>query len=298
LVLREQGRGKHLITVATEHKAVLDTMQTLERAGFELTVLQPQEDGLITTTQFEAALRADTILASVMMVNNEIGVIQPIAQLGEICSQRGIVLHVDAVQAAGKLPIDLRELKVDLMSFSAHKIYGPKGIGALFVRHNPQLKLAAQIDGGGHENGMRSGTLATHQIVGMGEAFALAAVVMEEEGARIANLRERLWEGLRSLPGVILNGSAEQRIAHNLNVSFDLDLGPGITVAGQLLDIAVSAGSACNSANATPSYVLSALGRSDALARSAIRFSLGRYTSAAEIDYTVATLRRLLTTAG
>jgi len=294
LALRERGRGNHLITVATEHKAVLDTMHTLERAGFELTVLQPQEDGLITTAQFEAALRADTILASVMMVNNEIGVIQPIAALGEICAQRDIVFHVDAVQAAGKLVIDLRELKVDLMSFSAHKIYGPKGIGALFVRHNPALKLAAQIDGGGHENGMRSGTLATHQIVGMGEAFALAAALMTEEGARIALLRERLWDGLRSLPGVVLNGSAEQRIAHNLNVSFDVDLGPGITVAGQLFDIAVSAGSACNSANDVPSYVLSALGRSEALARSAIRFSLGRYTSAAEIDYTVATLRQLL----
>ena len=277
-VLREAGRGKHLITVATEHKAVLDTMHTLERAGFDVTYLQPQADGLITTAQFEAALRPDTIIASVMMVNNEIGVIQPIAALGEMCAARGIVFHVDAVQAAGKIAIDLTTLKVDLMSFSAHKIYGPKGIGALFVRHHPDLKLEAQIDGGGHENGMRSGTLATHQIVGMGEAFALAASLQEEESARIRGLRDQLWNGLR--------------VPHNLNVSFDLI--SDVSVAGQLLDIAVSAGSACNSANAAPSYVLSAIGRSDKLARSAIRFSLGRYTTAAEIDYTVATLRQLL----
>ncbi|MDY7578955.1 IscS subfamily cysteine desulfurase [Herbaspirillum sp. RTI4] len=291
-VLRERGRGKHLVTVSTEHKAVLDTMHTLERDGFEVTYLQPGSDGLITTAQFTAALRPDTLLASVMMVNNEIGVIQPIAELGEICAGRGIVFHVDAVQAAGKIPIDLRRLKVDLMSFSAHKVYGPKGIGALFVRHNPDLTLEAQIDGGGHENGMRSGTLATHQIVGMGEAFALAALLQEEESARIRLLHERLWEGLRVLPGVLLNGSAEQRIPNNLNLSFDL-VGE-VSVAGQLLDIAVSAGSACNSANAAPSYVLSALGRSDALARNAIRISLGRYTTMEEIDYTVATLRQLL----
>jgi cysteine desulfurase len=295
--LRAQGRGKHLITVATEHKAVLDTMDTLERNGFDVTVLQPQPDGLISTAQFEAALRDDTILASVMMVNNEIGVIQPIAELGELCAARGIVFHVDAVQAAGKLPIDLRSLKVDLMSFSAHKIYGPKGVGALFVRHNPALTLEAQIDGGGHENGLRSGTLATHQIVGMGEAFALASTLMEEETARITALRTRLWDGLRELPGVVLNGHAEQRIPHNLNVSFDIDLGPGMTVANQLLDIAVSAGSACNSANAAPSYVLTAIGRPEALARSAIRISIGRYTNAAEIDYTVATLQKLLQSA-
>ena len=291
-VLREAGRGKHLITVATEHKAVLDTMHTLERAGFEVTFLQPQSNGLITVEQFKAALRPDTILASVMMVNNEIGVIQPIAELGEICVGHDIVFHVDAVQAAGKIAIDLRTLKVDLMSFSAHKIYGPKGIGALFVRHNPALKLEAQIDGGGHENGMRSGTLATHQIVGMGEAFALATQLQEEESARIRVLRDRLWNGLRVLPGVVINGCEQARIPHNLNVSFDL--GGDVSVAGQLLDIAVSAGSACNSANAAPSYVLSAIGRTDALARSAIRFSLGRYTTEAEIDYTIATLRELL----
>jgi len=291
-VLREAGRGKHLITVATEHKAVLDTMHTLERAGFEVSFLQPQSNGLITIEQFKAALRPDTILASVMMVNNEIGVIQPIAELGELCAERGIVFHVDAVQAAGKIAIDLHTLKVDLMSFSAHKIYGPKGIGALFVRHNPDLQLEAQIDGGGHENGMRSGTLATHQIVGMGEAFALAARLQEEESARIRVLRDRLWNGLRVLPGVVMNGCEQARIPHNLNVSFDL--GGEVSVAGQLLDIAVSAGSACNSANAAPSYVLSAIGRTDALARSAIRFSLGRYTTEAEIDYTVETLRQLL----
>src|SRR5450830_918732 len=291
-VLREAGRGKHLITVATEHKAVLDTMHTLERAGFDVTFLQPQPNGLITIEQFKAALRPDTILASVMMVNNEIGVIQPIAELGEICAEHGIMFHVDAVQAAGKIAIDLAALKVDMMSFSAHKIYGPKGIGALYVRHNPDLKLEAQIDGGGHENGMRSGTLASHQIVGMGEAFALAAQVQDEECARIRVLRDRLWNGVRELPGVVLNGCEQARIAHNLNVSFDL--GGEISVAGQLLDIAVSAGSACNSANAAPSYVLSAIGRPAALARSAIRFSLGRYTTEAEIDYTVATLRQLL----
>ncbi|WP_051516435.1 IscS subfamily cysteine desulfurase [Herbaspirillum sp. RV1423] len=290
--LREAGRGKHLITVSTEHKAVLDTMHTLERAGFEVTYLQPQADGLVTVEQLQAALRPDTIVASVMMVNNEIGVIQPIAELGEICGARGIVFHVDAVQAAGKIAIDLRALKVDLMSFSAHKIYGPKGIGALFVRHNPALKLEAQIDGGGHENGMRSGTLATHQIVGMGEAFALAASLLDEEAARIRILRDRLWQGLKALPGVVLNGSETARIPHNLNVSFDL--GGEVSVAGQLLDIAVSAGSACNSANAAPSYVLTAIGRPAALARSAIRFSLGRYTTAAEIDYTINTLHQLL----
>jgi cysteine desulfurase len=287
-----RGRGKHLITVATEHKAVLDTMHTLERTGFEVTYLQPQPDGLITPAQFEAALRPDTILASVMFVNNEIGVIQPIAELGEICAARGIVFHVDAVQAAGKIAIDLRQLKADLMSFSAHKVYGPKGIGALYVRQNEHLKLEAQIDGGGHENGMRSGTLATHQIVGMGEAFAIAATLLEQESTRVRILRDRLWEGLRELPGVFLNGSLKERIPHNLNLSFETT--GDVPVAGQLLDIAVSAGSACNSANAMPSYVLSALGRPDALGRSAIRFSLGRYTSTAEIDYTVKTLRQLL----
>jgi cysteine desulfurase len=290
--LRTSGRGRHLVTMSTEHKAVLDTMRTLEREGFEVTYLAPQPNGLLDLETFKAALRSDTIIASVMMVNNEIGVIQPVAELGEICAGRDIVFHVDAAQAAGKVAIDLRSLKADLMSFSAHKIYGPKGIGALFVRHDPALKLEAQIDGGGHENGMRSGTLATHQIVGMGEAFNLAAQLLDSENARIRSLQDRLWEGLSDCPGVVLNGDRQQRVPHNLNLSFEI---PGSTpIAAQLLDIAVSAGSACNSANAAPSYVLSSLGRPDALARSAIRFSLGRYTTAQEIDYTVATLRQLL----
>jgi len=290
--LRASGRGRHLVTVSTEHKAVLDTMRTLEREGFEVTYLAPQPNGLLDLETFKAALRSDTIIASVMMVNNEIGVIQPVAELGEICAGRDIVFHVDAAQAAGKVAIDLRSLKVDLMSFSAHKLYGPKGVGALFVRRDPALKLEAQIDGGGHENGMRSGTLATHQIVGMGEAFSLAAQLLDSENARIRSLQDRLWEGLSDCPGVVLNGDRQQRVPHNLNLSFET---PGDTpIAAQLLDIAVSAGSACNSANAAPSYVLSSLGRPDALARSAIRFSLGRYTTAQEIDYTVATLRQLL----
>ncbi|HWW04777.1 IscS subfamily cysteine desulfurase [Collimonas sp.] len=291
-VLRESGRGRHLVTLSTEHKAVLDTMRTLQREGFEVTYLQPLPNGLIDLDGFKAALRPDTIMASVMMVNNEIGVIQPIAQLGEICAERDIVFHVDAAQAAGKIAIDLGTLKVNLMSFSAHKIYGPKGIGALFVRHDPKLKLEAQIDGGGHENGMRSGTLATHQIVGMGAAFSLAAQSLESEGERIRGLRDRLWQGLSDCPGVVLNGDEQQRVPHNLNLSFDLD--SKLPIAAGLTDIAVSAGSACNSANAAPSYVLASLGRSDALARSAIRFSLGRYTTVEEIDYTVATLRQLL----
>nr|WP_198983810.1 aminotransferase class V-fold PLP-dependent enzyme [Herbaspirillum sp. ASV7] len=290
--LRAQGRGKHLITVATEHKAVLDTMNTLEKSGFDVTYLQPGTDGLITLEQFRAALRPDTLLASVMYVNNEIGVIQPIAALGELCAERGIVFHVDAVQAAGKIVIDLTRLKVDLMSFSAHKVYGPKGIGALYVRHNPALTLEAQIDGGGHENGMRSGTLATHQIVGMGEAFALAGQLLAEEGQRIRALRDRLWQGLAELPGVQLNGSAEERVPHNLNVSFPPTRYG--TLASQLLGIAVSAGSACNSAAAAPSFVLLAIGRSPEVARNAVRFSLGRGTTEAEIDYVVATVRQVL----
>jgi cysteine desulfurase len=290
--LRAQGRGKHLVTVATEHKAVLDTMRTLERAGFEVSFLQPGEDGLITLEQFRAALRPDTILASVMYVNNEIGVIQPIAELGELCAARGIVFHVDAVQAAGKIAIDLQRLKVDLMSFSAHKVYGPKGVGALYVRQDAGLQLEAQIDGGGHENGMRSGTLATHQIVGMGEAFALAGQLLAEESARIRALHQRLWAGIADLPGVRLNGCAVQRVPHNLNVSFPpTRYGP---LGSQLLGIAVSAGSACNSAAAAPSFVLLAIGRTPEVARNAVRFSLGRGTTEAEIDYVVAAVRQVL----
>ncbi|MBO9538321.1 aminotransferase class V-fold PLP-dependent enzyme [Herbaspirillum sp.] len=290
--LAGKGKGRHLVTVATEHKAVLDTMHTLERAGFEVTFLQPGEDGLVTPEQFCAALRPDTILASVMYVNNEIGVIQPIAELGEICAARGIVFHVDAVQATGKVAIDLASLKVDLMSVSAHKVYGPKGVGALYVRHNPELKLEAQIDGGGHENGMRSGTLATHQIVGMGEAFELAGKLLAEESARIRALRDRLWAGINGLPGVQLNGCAVNRVPHNLNVSFPPTRYG--TLASQLLGIAVSAGSACNSAAALPSFVLLAIGRSPEVARNAVRFSLGRGTTEAEIDYVVAAIRQVL----
>lgn len=290
--LRSQGRGKHLITVATEHKAVLDTMHTLERAGFDVTFLQPQANGLITLEQFHAALRDDTILASVMYVNNEIGVIQPIAELGELCAERGIVFHVDAVQAAGKIAIDLQTLKIDLMSVSAHKVYGPKGIGALYVRNNPALKLEAQIDGGGHENGMRSGTLATHQIVGMGEAFHLAAQLLVDEGKRIRNLRARLWNGIKDLPGVVLNGDEVQRVPHNLNVSFPPTRYG--TLGSQLLGIAVSAGSACNSAASAPSFVLLAIGRSPDVARNAVRFSIGRSTTEAEVDYVIHAVKQVL----
>jgi cysteine desulfurase len=289
--LRRAGRGTHLITMTTEHKAVLDTMSTLERDGFEVTRLAPRPDGLIDIDTLSAALRPDTILVSVMMVNNEIGVIQPVAEIGELCAARNIVFHVDAAQAAGKVAIDLASLKVDLMSFSAHKIYGPKGIGALYVRHGLDCKLQAQIDGGGHENGMRSGTLATHQIVGMGEAFAMATQSMHSENIRVAGLRDRLWNGLRDCKGVILNGHATQRVPHNLNLSFDID---GPPLASRLPDIAVSAGSACNSANATPSYVLTAIGRSARLANCAVRFSFGRYTTAAEIDHVAATIRAAL----
>ena len=290
--LRAQGRGKHLITVATEHKAVLDTMHTLEKSGFEVTYLQPGADGLITPAQFRAALRPDTLLASVMYVNNEIGVIQPIAELGELCAERGVVFHVDAVQAAGKIAIDLQQLKVDLMSFSAHKVYGPKGIGALYVRHNPGRGVEGGVGGGGREDGRGGGTLGAHQIVGMGEACALAGDLLEEEGRRIRALRDRLWAGLADLPGVQLNGSAEARVPHNLNVSFPPTRYG--TLGSQLLGIAVSAGSACNSAASAPSFVLLAIGRSPDVARNAVRFSLGRGTTEAEIDYVVATVRQVL----
>jgi len=287
-----QGKGKHLITLKTEHKAVLDTMRELEREGFEVTYLDVKDDGLLDLDVFKAALRPDTILVSVMAVNNEIGVIQDIETIGEICREKGIIFHVDAAQATGKMPIDLNKLKVDLMAFSAHKTYGPKGIGALYVRRKPRVRIEAQIHGGGHERGMRSGTLATHQIVGMGEAFALAGDLLEEEGRRIRALRDRLWAGLADLPGVQLNGSAEARVPHNLNVSFPPTRYG--TLGSQLLGIAVSAGSACNSAAAAPSFVLLAIGRSPDVARNAVRFSLGRGTTEAEIDYVVATVRQVL----
>lgn len=278
-------KGKHIVTVTTEHKAVLDTVKELERQGFEATYLVPQEDGLVSLAQFAAALRPDTVLASVMMVNNEIGVIQPIAELGEICREKGVIFHVDAAQATGKMPIDLTTLKVDLMSFSAHKTYGPKGVGALYVRRKPRIRLEAQMHGGGHERGLRSGTLATHQIVGMGEAFRLARLEMATENERIRMLRDRLMSGLMDIEEVYVNGDLTQRVPHNLNLSFNYVEGESLIMA--IKDIAVSSGSACTSASLEPSYVLRALGRSDELAHSSIRFTLGRFTTEQDVDFTV-----------
>ena len=279
------GKGKHLVTVKTEHKAVLDTCRELERLGFEVTYLDVQDNGLIDLEVFKAALRPDTILVSVMMVNNEIGVIQPIAEIGEICRERGIVFHVDAAQATGKVEIDLQKLKVDLMSFSAHKTYGPKGIGALYVRRKPRVRLIAQMHGGGHERGMRSGTLATHQIVGMGEAFRLAREEMATENERIGLLRDKLMKGLTDIEATYVNGDMTQRVAHNLNISFAYVEGESLIMA--IKDVAVSSGSACTSASLEPSYVLRALGRNDELAHSSIRFSIGRFTTEEEVDYTI-----------
>jgi len=280
-----QTKGKHLVTQKTEHKATLDTMRELERQGFECTYLDVEPDGILDVRKFEAALRPDTVVASIMMVNNEIGVIQPIAELGEICRQRGIIFHCDAVQAAGKLPIDLATLKVDLMTISAHKMYGPKGIGALYVRRKPRVRIEPQIHGGGHERGFRSGTLATHQIVGFGEAARLARLEMATDNERIRALRDRLWKGISSMEEVVVNGDMERRIPGNLNVSFNYVEGESLIMA--IKDIAVSSGSACTSASLEPSYVLRALGRSDELAHSSIRFTLGRYTTEEEIDYAV-----------
>ncbi len=284
-----KDKGRHLITLRTEHKATLDTMRELEREGFEVSYLDVGEDGLISPAQLEAALRDDTIVVSILLVNNEIGVIQDVAAFGEILRQRKIIFHVDAAQATGKMPIDLQALKIDLMSFSAHKTYGPKGVGALFVRRKPRVRIEAQIHGGGHERGMRSGTLATHQIVGMGEAFRLARLEMGAENERIRMLRDRLWSGLREMDEVFLNGSMEQRVPHNLNVSFNYVEGESLLMA--IKDIAVSSGSACTSASLEPSYVLRALGRSDELAHSSIRFSVGRFTTQEEIDYTIELLK-------
>lgn len=283
-------KGKHLITLKTEHKAVLDTMRELERIGFEVTYLDPQDNGLIDLAAFRSALRPDTILASIMFVNNEIGVIQPIRELGEVCREKGIIFHVDAAQATGKVVIDLSDLKVDLMSFSAHKTYGPKGIGALYVRKKPRVRLEAQMHGGGHERGMRSGTLATHQIVGMGEAFRLARLEMATENERIRMLQSRLLAGLRSIEEIYINGDAETRVPHNLNVSFNFVEGESLIMA--IKELAVSSGSACTSASLEPSYVLRALGRSDELAHSSIRFSIGRFTTPEDIDYAVDLLQR------
>ena len=284
-----QGKGKHIITVKTEHKAVLDTCRELERQGFEVTYLDVQDNGLIDLEVFKAALRPDTILVSVMYVNNEIGVIQPIAEIGEICREKGIIFHVDAAQATGKVDIDLSTLKVDLMSFSAHKTYGPKGIGALYIRRKPRVRLEAQMHGGGHERGFRSGTLATHQIVGMGEAFRIAREEMVEENKRIGALRDRLLKGVSDIEQVYINGDLVHRVPHNLNVSFAYVEGESMLMA--IKDLAVSSGSACTSASLEPSYVLRALGRDDELAHSSIRFTLGRFTTEEEVDYAIKLLR-------
>ena len=280
-----QSKGKHLITVKTEHKAVLDTMRELERQGFEVTYLDVLPNGLVDMAALEAALRPDTILVSIMAVNNEIGVIQPIAEIGELLRSKGILYHVDAAQATGKIDIDLSKLKVDLMSFSAHKTYGPKGIGALYVRRKPRVRLEAQMHGGGHERGMRSGTLATFLIVGMGEAFRLARLEMKAENERICALRDRLLKGLSDLPEIYVNGDLAHRVPHNLNISFAYVEGESLMMA--VKDIAVSSGSACTSASLEPSYVLRALGLTDELAHSSIRFSIGRFTTEEEIDFTI-----------
>jgi len=282
-------KGKHIITVQTEHKAVLDTVRELERQGFAATYLEPEPDGLLDLGKLKAALRPDTIIVSVMLVNNEIGVIQDIAAIGEICREKGILFHVDAAQATGKVAIDLQKLKVDMMSFSAHKTYGPKGIGALYVRRKPRVRLEAQMHGGGHERGFRSGTLATHQIVGMGEAFRIAKEEMATENERIRMLRDRLWKGLSGMEEVYLNGDMEHRVPHNLNVSFNFVEGESLIMA--VKDIAVSSGSACTSASLEPSYVLRALGRNDELAHSSIRFTVGRFTTVEEVDYAVKLLQ-------
>ncbi|MBG6081490.1 IscS subfamily cysteine desulfurase [Rubrivivax gelatinosus] len=283
------SRGKHLITVKTEHKAVLDTMRELERQGFEVTYLDVREDGLLDLESFKAALRPDTILVSVMFVNNEIGVIQDIPEIGRICRERGIIFHVDAAQATGKVAIDLGTLPVDLMSLASHKTYGPKGIGALYVRRKPRVRLEAQMHGGGHERGMRSGTLPTHQIVGMGAAFAIAEAEMGTESERIRMLQKRLLDGIADIEQVFINGHLERRVPHNVNASFNFVEGESLIMG--IKGIAVSSGSACTSASLEPSYVLRALGRSDELAHSSLRMTIGRFTTEAEVDYAVSTLK-------
>jgi len=283
-------RGNHIITLKTEHKAVLDTCRQLEREGFAVTYLDVQANGLVDLALFEAAIRPETVLASVMHVNNEIGVIQDIAAIGALCRERNVIFHVDAAQSPGKVPINLAELPVDLMSFSAHKIYGPKGIGALYVQRKPRIRLEAQMHGGGHERGLRSGTLATHQIVGMGEAFRIAREEMATENERILVLRNRLYDGLKDMEEVYVNGDLEHRIAGNLNISFNFVEGESLMMA--LKDMAVSSGSACTSASLEPSYVLRALGREDELAHSSLRFTLGRFTTEAEIDYVLSKVRQ------
>ncbi|KQT34241.1 IscS subfamily cysteine desulfurase [Methylophilus sp. Leaf414] len=284
-----ESKGKHIITAATEHKAVLDTFRELEREGYEATYLQPEADGLINIETFKAAIRPDTVLASIMLVNNEIGVIQDIEALGNICRANNVIFHVDAAQATGKVVIDLEKLPVDLMSFSAHKTYGPKGVGALYVRRKPRIRIEAQMHGGGHERGMRSGTLATHQIAGMGEAFRIAREEMASENERIRMLRDRLLHGLLDIEETYVNGDLDHRVPHNLNVSFNFVEGESLIMA--IKGIAVSSGSACTSASLEPSYVLRALGRSDELAHSSIRFSIGRFTTEADVDYTIDLLK-------
>jgi len=288
-----QARGKHIITSQTEHKAVLDSCQQLEREGFDVTYLKPAANGIISPEMLRDALRDDTILVSIMHVNNEIGVIQNIAAFGELCRERDILFHVDATQSVGKLPIDLSVLPVDLMSFSAHKLYGPKGIGALYVRRKPRVLIAAQIHGGGHERGMRSGTLPVHQIVGMGEAYRIAAEERETEMARLQRLRDRLWHGISTLPDVTLNGDLQHSAANILNLSFANVEGESLIMA--LKDLALSSGSACTSASLEPSYVLRALGVGEELAHSSLRFSLGRFTTEEEIDYAIALVQKSVT---
>ena len=285
-----KDKGKHIITVATEHKAVIDAFRELERIGYEATYLTPEPNGLINIEKFKAAIRPDTVLASVMFVNNEIGVIQDIHSLGNICREHNVIFHVDAAQATGKVDIDLTKLPVDVMSFSAHKTYGPKGIGALYVRRKPRIRLQAQMHGGGHERGMRSGTLATHQIVGMGEAFKIAKEEMHDENKRIKKLHDQLLQGLTEIEEVYVNGDLNHRVPHNLNISFNYVEGESLIMA--IKDIAVSSGSACTSASLEPSYVLRALGRSDELAHSSIRFSIGRYTTEEDINHAIDLLKQ------
>jgi cysteine desulfurase len=284
-----QSRGKHLITVKTEHKAVLDTMRELERQGFEVTYLDVQDNGLLDLDRFKEALRSDTIVASVMLVNNEIGVIQDAATIGAMCRERGVIFHVDAAQATGKLAINLMALPIDLMSLASHKTYGPKGIGALYVRRKPRVRIEAQMHGGGHERGLRSGTLPTHQIVGMGAAYAIAGAEMGTELERIRMLQRRLLDGIADIEQVFINGDLERRVPHNVNASFNFVEGESLIMG--IKGIAVSSGSACTSASLEPSYVLRALGRSDELAHSSLRITIGRFTKEEEIDYAVATLK-------
>ncbi|MDW1955613.1 IscS subfamily cysteine desulfurase, partial [Vibrio sp. Vb0562] len=286
-------KGKHVITCKTEHKAVLDPCRQLEREGFEVTYLEPESNGLIDLEKLRAAMRDDTVLVSIMHVNNEIGVVQDITAIGELCRERKIVFHVDAAQSAGKLPIDVQEMKVDLISLSAHKVYGPKGIGALYVRRKPRIRLEAQMHGGGHERGFRSGTLPTHQIVGMGEAFRIAKEDMQKDYDHALALRNRLFDGVKDLEAVTVNGDFEQRVPHNLNISFAFVEGESLLMS--LKDLAVSSGSACTSASLEPSYVLRALGMDDELAHSSVRFSFGRFTTEEEIDYAIEQIRVAVT---